>query len=473
MAKHTKSGVLKWLGPAFLGATLLLPYPLFTKNKLQVVKATGRLVVLTINGPTTYYEGPSGFLGFEYDLAKAFAEYLGVKIEFIVADTFSEVLPQVASGKVDLAAAGITITEPRKQFVRYSPAYQEIRQQVVYRRGNERPRTIRDLIGRDLAVVSGTSFVERLNELKTQHPDLEWVEIKDIGVEELLIEVWEGFQDLTIADSNIVAVVRQFYPELHVAFNIQKPEQLAWAVPLSDDNSLYYTVEDFLEQMTRSGELARLQERYYGPAGRTSYLDIATYQRRIEHTLPLYRDLFQRIAREVKLDWRLLAAMAYQESLWNPEAVSPTGVRGIMMLTRETAKYMSVENRVDPEESIRGGARYLKQLHNKIPPSVQEPDRIWMALAAYNVGRGHLEDARIIAQKQGGNPNKWVDVKERLPLLTKPRWYGKTKHGYARGYEPVQYVTRIRVFYDVLVRIDEEEKAKTSTDALELEAPAI
>ena len=465
---------LEWLWLAALGALLLLlPATLFQTDKLEAVQSRGVLEVLTVNGPTTYYEGPNGDQGFEYELARAFAEALGVELKMKVEEHFGTVLPKVAGGKADLAAAGITVTESRKSLVRFSPPYQEIRQQVVYRRGNERPRNVKDLIGRDITIVAGTSFAERLRALKAQYPALEWTEVDDQSPEELLVEVWEGLTEITIADSNLVALVRKYYPELQVAFHIQKPERLAWAFPLSDDDSLYNAAAAFIEKMRSSGELKRLLDRYYGPVTRFSYVNVKVFKRRIETVLPQYQRLFQEAAADYNLDWRLLAAQAYQESMWDPEAVSPTGVRGLMMLTHKTARTLNVDDRVDVEASIRGGALYLRDLIDRVPPQVEEPDRTWMALAAYNVGMGHLEDARVITVQQGGDPNKWTDVRERLPLLANPAWYTKTKHGYARGYEPVEYVRRIRLYYDILVKYDEERRKETEPDALNVDPSAL
>lgn len=466
--------LLEWLWLGGLAVLLLLlPATLFQSNRLEAVKDRGVLRVLTINGPTSYYEGPDGYQGFEYDLARAFAESLGVELDMQPERHFNTVLPKIARGKADFAAAGITITESRKSQVRFSPPYQEIRQQVVYRRGAERPRSVRDLIGRDITIVAGTSFAERLRELKEQYPDLEWTEVDDQSPEELLVEVWEGLTEITIADSNLVALVRKYYPELQVAFNIQKPEHLAWAFPLSDDDSLYNAAAEFIEKMRSSGEIKRLLDRYYGPVRQFSYVDVKVFKRRIETRLPNYQKWFEDAAQEFDLDWRLLAAQAYQESLWDPEAVSPTGVRGLMMLTNRTARNLNVDDRVDVESSIRGGALYLRDLIDRVPPQVEEPDRTWMALAAYNVGMGHLEDARVITAQQGGDPNKWTDVRERLPLLANPAYYTKTQHGYARGYEPVEYVRRIRLYYDILVKYDEEHREEADSDALKVDPAAL
>jgi membrane-bound lytic murein transglycosylase F len=168
--------------------------------------------------------------------------------------------------------------------------------------------------------------------------------------------------------------------------------------------------------------------------------------------------MFETAAEENDLDWRLLAAMGYQESHWDPDAVSPTGVRGIMMLTLKTAKDLGIKDRLVPNNSIEGGARYFRQTLDRIPPSITEPDRTWMAMAAYNVGYGHLEDARVIAEQLGKNPDLWIDVKTTLPLLAKRKWYKKTRYGYARGWEPIQYVENIRSYYDILKWVDESNK---------------
>ncbi len=193
------------------------------------------------------------------------------------------------------------------------------------------------------------------------------------------------------------------------------------------------------------------------------------FRRHVAQRLPRYRAFFEKAAKKYKLDWRLLAAMGYQESHWDPKAISPTGVRGIMMLTLKTASDVGVENRLKPQSSIMGGAAYFSDIMRRMPSDINEPDRTWMALAAYNVGMGHLEDARIITQKRGKDPHRWFDVKQSLPLLAKRKWYKKTKHGYARGWEPLQYVENIRSYYDILRWLDKSQQKKTDApDALSI-----
>ena len=442
-------------------------------NKLSAVKRSGELVVLTRNSPTTYYEGPDGPTGFEYDLALAFAKHLGVSLNIKVADRFTDILPMIARAQADFAAASLTVTALRAEQVRFSPPYQIIRQQVVHHAKTAPPANVAGLVGRHIEVIAGTSYVERLEQLQVQYPRLTWVTVNNMETEELLLQVEEGLTELTISDSNIVALSRQFSPDLRVAFDLGEPENLAWAFPLSEDDSLYQEAARFIEAQRASGELSHLVERYYGAASRFNPINIAAFLQKIETDLPRLKPVFEEAAQRYQLDWRLLAAMNYQESYWNPNTVSPTGVRGIMMLTESTAQNLRISDRLDVRQSVHGGGAYLRSLMDRIPERIPEPDRSWMALAAYNVGIYHLEDARIITQAQGADPDKWNDVKERLPLLAKATWYTKTKHGYARGYEPVQLVNRVRTYYEILKKGDNDTRARQNNEVLRLKAPAL
>ena len=172
--------------------------------------------------------------------------------------------------------------------------------------------------------------------------------------------------------------------------------------------------------------------------------------KRVSSRLPDYQEMFQEVAQKYGLEWQLLAAIAYQESHWDHKATSPTGVRGLMMLTLPTAKEMGVKNRLDPRQSLDGGTRYFLQTKSRIPDDISEPDRTWFAMAGYNIGLGHLEDARVLTERAGRNPHLWNDVKEFLPLLQQKKYYSTVKYGYARGYEPVSYVRNVRHFRTIL-----------------------
>ena len=174
-----------------------------------------------------------------------------------------------------------------------------------------------------------------------------------------------------------------------------------------------------------------------------------TFKRHYVSRLPQYLNLFQTAAAKTEIDWRLLAAIGYQESHWDPNAVSPTGVRGLMMLTRATAGGLGVQDRHDAAQSIGAGAQYFLNIYNRLD-DIPDPDRTWFALAAYNVGYGHLQDARRLARMQDRDPDSWIVIREMLPLLTKREYYSQVPHGYARGWEPVGYVRNIRTYYDIL-----------------------
>lgn len=442
------------------------------KSQLDRVTSTGVLRVMTYNGPTTYYKNGNGESGFEYELARAFADSLGVELELIVADQFSLIIPEVLARRVDFAAAGLTVTEEREQHGMFSEPYQTIKQEIVYRSGTRRPKKPEKLIGREIVVTASSSHVDRLKSLQAEYPELSWTESEEETPETLLIKVWNGEIEFTLADSNIISVVKQFHPQLHTAFALPPDDKLAWMFSRSNDTSLLDAANVFFTEIKSNGWLDSLLDRYYGPSSQFNYVNTTTFLKQIEERLPEYEDLFRRAAEDTGLDWRLLAAQAYQESHWDADAVSPTGVRGIMMLTRDTAKRMKIDNRRDPEQSILGGSRYLRLLHDGLPVRITQPDRMWLALAAYNVGRGHLEDARILAQKDGASPDNWLDVQRYLPLLSNPEWHQQTRYGYARGYEPVQYVNRVRGYYEILAWYD--DKRRDTVNAInEIQLPAL
>ena len=419
------------------------------RTLLEQVQATGELHVLTRNAGTTYYQGPHGPAGLEYQLLRRFAEHLGVKLVVSVPDSFNEILEKISKGKAQIAAAGLTVTEEREKDIRFAPPYQTITQQVIYNANKRKPADLDDLDG-ILEVIAQSSHAERLNELQNEHNNLAWIENQEADSTELLSLVAEGLIDYTIADSNEVTINRRYYPELKVAFDITSPQQLAWAFPKTEDTTLYDEAVEFFNDLKESGEMERILKNNYQHVSNFDYMGTNTFLGQIHNRLPSYRGYFEEAAKMYNLDWRLLAAMSYQESHWRPHAVSHTGVRGIMMLTKATAKHLGVEERTDARESILGGARYLRALIDKLPDHIKEPDRTWIAVAAYNVGIGHVEDARQITEGRGDNPDKWIDIKAYLPYLAKSKWYKSTRHGYARGWEPVKYVENIRSYYDIL-----------------------
>jgi len=437
---------------------------------LEKIRERGELLVISRYGPTTYYVKGDTLAGFEYELAQRFADFLNVRLKIITPDNLGDILDFIAQGKADIAAAGLTITPERKDLIRFGPVYQEVTQQLIYRQGIKRPKSLTKLADGNLEVVAHSSHVEQLNSHKEDIPDLNWTENHDLDSSGLLELVQLELIDYTISDSNEMAANRTLFPELRVAFDISEPQPLAWAMPLSEDGTLYKEMATFFELMEESGDLDRLIEKYYGHIRRFDYFDTRAIHRRILTHLPQYQSLFEKAAEKTGFDWRLLAAISYQESHWDPQAVSSTGVKGLMMLTQSTAKQMKIVDREDPEQSIQAGAAYLASIHERLPEDIAEPDKTWLALASYNIGLGHLEDARVLTEQNGGNPDLWSDVRKYLPLLSKRKWYSQTRHGYARGGEPVRYIENIRRYYDILLHNQpnksyiEPDKSKETDD---------
>jgi len=437
----------------FALALLCLPGGCAKKeDALDSILSRGELLVVSRNSPTTYYLDKSGPTGFEYALAGLLAQDLGVELNMQPAFSLAGIFEKLQREEADFAAAGLTLTGQREASYPHSVAYYRLKPQIVYVAGTFRPRTVADLAGMSILVLAGSSHAESLQALQQGgFSDLQWQEIPEVDSMELLERVNAGYADLAIIDSNEFAVQQSLYPRLKVAFDIGSEQDMVWYLPPATDNTrLLSRIDSFIEAMRKDGSLARLREEYFGHTEGVSRISSHTFIRNMQKSLPPYRALIRQVAREYQLDWHLLAAIAYQESHWNPQAASPTGVRGMMMLTLPTAGEMGVDNRLDAGQSLRGGARYLKNIKRRLPNDIYDPDRTWMALAAYNIGMGHLEDARVITDRQGGDPHLWQDVMERLPLLQKSKYFQNVRYGYARGVEAVTYVQNIRHYYSIL-----------------------
>lgn len=437
-------------------ACLLVFVPLLSAceqpDSLDAIRSEGELVVISRNSPTTFFLSKNGPAGFEYDLTGLLAEELGVELVMEPAFSLSGIFTRLSRAEADLAAAGLTLTERRAQKYPHSISYFKLIPQVVYVAGTYRPRKLENLLGMSIVVLAGSSHAEALKDLqKDGYPDLQWSEIPEADTMELLELVKAGVAQLAIIDSNEFRVQQSLYPRLKVAFELGAEQDMVWYLPPNLDNGRLLTrINAFIQRLQEDGTLERKREMHFGHTRGVSRIGSHTFTRKMNRSLPPYRTLITQVANEYQMDWHLLAAIAYQESHWNPRATSPTGVRGMMMLTLPTAKEMGVTNRLDAAQSLRGGARYLKNIKRRLPDDIAEPDRTWMALAAYNIGMGHLEDARKITEAQKGNPDLWREVMDRLPLLQKSSFYKNTRYGFARGREAVTYVQNIRHYYSIL-----------------------
>jgi membrane-bound lytic murein transglycosylase F len=422
------------------------------------IKAHGELRVVTLNSPTTFYQEAQGAEGFEFQLAGRFARELGVKLLMYPVADVRAMQAEIATGRADIAAAQLTADAAWARVGDASAPYDQIQQLVVYRQGKTHPRGTLQIESSRLAVRAG-SPQERLLERqkKTVAPTLKWI-VTAPSAADPLEDVTTGQVDYAVVDAREFSFARHIYPDIDVGFALPESRPTQWIVRRGA-RDLLQRVNQFLAAQAKSGGVAELARQSSGDVRRFEYEESHVFHEHVVERLPRYQPWFTEAAAQTGIDWRLLAAIGYQESKWNPAAESGDGALGLMMLTPSTAEAMGIKDRADARQNIFAGARYFADVRVKIPERIREPDRTWFALAAYNVGYGHLEDARVIAQTRGLNPDSWADVRQELPLLAQVRWYTQAKRGYARGWEPVQFVDRVQRFLTLLEWQPEETAA--------------
>lgn len=421
-------------------------------SKQDKVKNKGELVIVSRNAPTTWYIDREGNpAGFEYELAVSYANYLGLTPKFVIKDTIPELFTMLEEGKADIAAAGLTVLAERSDKFLLGPKYHQVQQQVVCHRNGKNPKTIKDLMNVELKVIKGSSYVKKLTELsQSSGIAIDWQESDEHSTEDLLELVYSQKLDCTVADSNIIKINRRYFPTLQVTMDLTKKQDLALYLN-KDAKELHQKLGKWHRKFKDSAEAKKLVDRYYSFFDAFDYVEVSVFKRRIYNRLPKYKKTFIEIAKKYNFPPELLMAQSYQESHWQPDAVSPTGVKGMMMLTQLTAGELGVKNRLDPKQSIAGGAKYLRKMTARFKDKVSEDDKLMLALAAYNIGRGHMHDAQTLAREKGLSPHHWHDMKKVLPLLSQEKYYKNLKYGYARGAEPVDYVQNIREYKHILL----------------------
>ncbi len=418
-------------------------------SALEQVRARGELRVVTLNLPTCYYLGAQGTEGLEYQLASRFANQLGVKLAMYPVASERAMQDELAASRADIAAASLSDSAEWQRVGDAAVPYANIPQLVVYQRSGVRPRDTLQLESARLAVRAGSPQERILEKLRrTVAPTLTWVQTAPSSADPIE-DVDSGGADYAITDAREFSFARHLYPNVLVGFALPDTRPAQWIVRKSASD-LLEAADQFFGALGESGELTQLVRQASGDTRRFEYEESREFQTHVADRLPRYRSWFEEAAAQVGIDWRLLAAVGYQESKWDPRAASDEGAQGLMMLTADTAQAMGIKDRNDPQQSIFAGARYLAQVRQMIPDRIPEPDRTWLTIAAYNVGFGHLEDARIITQALGKDPDSWAAVREQLPLLAQGRWFTRAKRGYARGWEPVQFVDRIQRFLTLL-----------------------
>jgi len=425
-------------GPWFSRA---LPFP---------TPAQHDLVVLTTSGPLTYNIDDSGTAtGLEHDLIEAFAQELGVAVSYRVVKP-EELADELDDGNYHLAAGWFSPDE-NSALEASSPLF--MTRDVLAQNDASLPLSDKaQLAGKTVHAMTGSRQAATLRRLAGEIRDLNVVEVDKGDILQLLEALGDGKEDYVAMDSNLEDLATQFVPTLSTTLELSEEKPIVWLLGKHPNAELSARLHAFIERIQLDGTLARLEDRYIGHVRRLEQADIIKFMGEIEATLPRLRKYFQAAETISGIDWRLLAAVAYHESHWDPNATSYTNVRGIMMLTEETADRLGVSNRLDPKESILAGSRYLNILKEQVGEDIAEPDRTWLALAAYNIGPGHFNAGRRLARVLGSDDRNWFEMKRILPLLAQPKYYQRIKSSRARGGEAVILVENIRSYYDILQR---------------------
>ncbi len=414
-------------------------------DALEKIKQRGKLVIITTNTPTTYYfDRDNQATGPEYDMTQAFAEALHVEVIYKIYNSTAEVLDALRNNEGDIAAAGLTITENRKIEFDFGPSYQKTNEFLVCHRSKKRIKNKKGLKDVEIVIAADSSYIESIK----SYPEASWSSSEKTNTVGLMEQVAAKKIECTISDSTLYNIERRYHTEIQDKYTLAKQSNLAWLVNKENDD-LLGAIRRWFESYRDNNDLTSVLEKYYGFVEIFDYVDTHKFLDRVKTRLPPYKDFFIDAARKNKIEPSLLAAQSYQESHWDRKAKSPTGVRGIMMLTQPVAKSLGVTNRLHAEQNIYAGAKFQAKM-KKMVEHVDEPGRTWLALAAYNVGRGHFRDAQSLARKLNKDPDRWHDMKAVLPLLSQKKYYKDLRYGYARGNEPVRYVSRIRN-YDALL----------------------
>lgn len=428
------------------------------------------LVVAIRSGPSSYQVDNGVATGFEHDFVEAFAESQHLRVRYVVVDDQSELRSKLRKGKVHFAASAAI--DDQHEFLYSTPLRES--DQVLVGIADDANLTSEpvDLTGKSVAAMFGSPQSATLERMAGNPPQFVLSVRTGITEFDLLRDVADQHVEFAATDLLQYKLALHFLPDLEVVFKLPGRIRFGWA--FSPQNaSLRRRADEFIQTASaKNGLLARLTDHYFGYIERIKAEGIAELFRHMHSLLPRYRRDFQNAQASTGIDWRLLAALAYQESKWDSLATSFTNVRGIMMLTEDTADLLRVTDRLDPKQSIQAGAKYFADLKDQLPDEVKEPDRTWLALAAYNLGMGHLNAARAIAIRQKRDPNSWYELKQVLPLLARPEYYENLKSGMGRGGEAVILVENIRTYYDILSHFEPAWQPGLQT-ALSLSKPPI
>ena len=435
---------------------------------LDKIKAKKRLDVIILDAPVVYYVGSEDNQGFEYDLLNDYAKSMNLELNLTVVHTVKQALEFTRRGYGDLTAASLSVDEARLKEFKFGPYFHSINEELICHNSIYKrklfPKELNDLKELNITIGKDTSAEKTLKDIQAKVEGFDFKTVSNASTEELLKRVWNKEIDCTVADTHIFSISQRYYPELISTMKLTPKLNLGWILRQGDD-SLNESLFRWLNKYERSGKMAELHSFYYGFLKIFDYYDTKIFYKRVKETLPRYKQLFKNAGKKYNIPWIILAAQSYQESHWNPNAKSYTGVRGMMMLTNDTAKLLGVKDRLSTKQSIDGGAKYFDMMRKKFPKDLEGKNLWAFTLAAYNIGLGHVYDAQKLAKKLNKNPNSWNDLKAILPLLIQKKYNKELKHGYARGNEPVHYVDAIQHYYDIIVKHELEVIARRANES--------
>ena len=414
---------------------------------------SGELVIGIREAPGFYQRENDVEVGYEYDLVTAFAERHGLNPRFVVASGPQELDDWLKSHRIHLAAAlplPATASSATSKLA-YSVPIRQVGQLVVGLVDDFEPENLAELAGHPIKVLAGSEIATTLRSLPQPPVVIEVAGSDEFG---LLSSITLEYGMLAAVHDIHFDLALRVEPDLQLLLQLPGKVAMGWAFAGVEADDLKAKADAFIAESTADRTLARIHDRHFGHIKRINRAGAAQFIEDMQRKLPEYRREFQ-IAEELTgLDWRLIAALAYQESKWDPLATSYTNVRGMMMLTEDTADHLGVKNRLDARDSIRAGSRYLLELISQIPETTPYPDRIWLALSAYNMGMGHFRGALAVAKTMKRDSDDWYEMKQVLPQLARPEVYARLKSGKARGGEAVIMVENIRTYFDILSRLE-------------------
>jgi len=425
------------------------PDPPASVRGLEAVRARGVLRVIMRTNGNSYFVWRGQRMGFHYEMATRLADELGVKLEIVVPERWSEMIPTLLAGDGDLIAASMTVTPERAARVRFATPYTLTHVRAVWRQGAEAALAgPEDLAGRTLHVRGSSSYAPRLRQISevlvaAGRPAIEVVaEPEHRETEHILADVAAGTIPYSACDHHIAQVNKSYLPALVIGPALSDPQPLAWAVhPEATD--LAAAIDATFARARAAGIYDLFVRRYYETPRTHAQRKRDRLYADASGRISPFDQTIQRAAEKYGFDWRLLVAQAFQESRFDPNAESWAGARGLFQIMPATAEELGVTDPTDPGQSIWGGARYLARMRDLLADVDDPEERLKMALASYNCGLGHVKDARKLAVKRGTPDDNWESVAAALTLLTREEVAAQATYGYVRAAEPIQYVGRI------------------------------